>query len=133
MTRVAVIIVNYNTGEEAVACAASAAADLAAVDSETIVVDNASSDGSVERLTGLRPGSDPRQTPLRVVANATNRGFAGGANDGIAVCDTPPDAPFAPPAAMPVGFGTLPPNASSSPPIESRSPRTSWRCARSGM
>lgn len=106
MTRVAVIIVNYNTGEEAAACAASAAADLATVAAETIVVDNASSDGSVERLRdhaadyadfadqgvvkpGSRAGSALGLTPLRVVANATNRGFGAAVNQAARLTDAP--------------------------------------------
>ena len=67
MTRVAVIIVNFNTGADAVTCAASAAADLAAVPHEIVVVDNASGDDSVERLSTA--------AGVRLIANTSNRGF----------------------------------------------------------
>jgi GT2 family glycosyltransferase len=79
MTRVAVIIVNFNTGADAIACAAAAAADLGVVPHETIVVDNASQDGSVERLRAA-PG-------LRVVANDTNRGFGAAINQATKMTD----------------------------------------------
>jgi GT2 family glycosyltransferase len=47
---------------------------------EVIVVDDASSDGSVEFLHSCFPG-------VRVLANATNRGFAETINQGIAAAD----------------------------------------------
>ena len=84
MTPVAVIIVNYNTGEDAAACALSAAADLAAVHGqppETIVVDNASSDGSAARLRAA-----PR---IRLIANDTNVGFGAAVNQAARATDAP--------------------------------------------
>ncbi len=48
-----------------------------------VVVDNDSHDDSLAVMAPFE------QRGVRVVPNATNRGFAGGANDGIAVCDTP--------------------------------------------
>ena len=47
---------------------------------QRIVVDNASSDGSIERLLGIDPG-------LRVVRNSSNRGFSLAANQGIAAAE----------------------------------------------
>lgn len=52
-------------------------------DLDVVVVDNASIDGSAEVAR--------RYGDVRVIANATNRGFAGGANQGIA---TAPDGAF---------------------------------------
>ena len=72
MTQVAVIIVNFNTGADAIACAASAAADLAFVPHEIIVVDNASADDSVQRLRSA--------AGIRLIANQTNRGFGAAIN-----------------------------------------------------
>jgi GT2 family glycosyltransferase len=81
MTRVAVIIVNYNTGEDAVACAASAVADLASIPADVIVVDNASRDGSVERLRAA-PG-------ITLVASDTNRGFGAAINQARRLTNAP--------------------------------------------
>ena len=79
MTQVAVIVVNFNTGADAVACAASAAADLASVPHEIIVVDNASSDDSVERL---------RSHPVcAVIVNQTNPGFGAAINQATRTTD----------------------------------------------
>lgn len=82
MTRqVAVVIVNYNTGEDAAACAVSAAADLGPAHAETIVVDNASADGSAARL---------RTTPgIRLIANDTNRGFGAAINQAARTSEAP--------------------------------------------
>jgi GT2 family glycosyltransferase len=49
---------------------------------EVVVVDNASTDGTVEMLAARFPAA-------RVVHNTVNRGFAGGVADGLQVVDTP--------------------------------------------
>src|SRR5258708_21251691 len=85
MTRVAVIVVNYNTGEEALAAVASAAADLGSVDWQAIVVDNASTDGRGLTPRDQSTGSDH----VRVVANSTNRGFGTAANQAARMTDAP--------------------------------------------
>lgn len=79
--RVTAIVVCWNAAPALRTC-------LAALDAqdhrdlEVLVVDNASTDGSVEVL---RAELDrPRRHPLRVRFNATNRGFAGAVNDGLA-------------------------------------------------
>ena len=79
MTQVAVIIVNFNTGADAIACAAAAATDLASVPHELIVVDNASADDSVQRLR-LAAG-------IRLIANQTNRGFGAAINQAARTTD----------------------------------------------
>jgi N-acetylglucosaminyl-diphospho-decaprenol L-rhamnosyltransferase len=72
-----VVIVNWNTGPylqdclRAVAEAARTTFELGAV----VVVDNASTDGSLEGLSDL-------PLPLRIVKNAENRGFAAASNQG---------------------------------------------------
>lgn len=71
-----VVIVNYNTRELVVSCVDSIFANTFGLNSEIIVVDNASSDNSVEVLRGRFPR-------VSVIANGTNRGFASANNQGI--------------------------------------------------
>ncbi|HWY43217.1 MAG TPA: glycosyltransferase family 2 protein [Candidatus Sulfotelmatobacter sp.] len=72
-----IVIVNWNAGKQLMDCVASIAAskrkafDLARV----IVVDNASSDGSVERLEEIA-------LPVTIIRNAKNHGFAAACNQG---------------------------------------------------
>lgn len=67
--RVSIVVISYNSAAWLPGCLDS----LADLDAEIVVIDNASSDGSVEAAS--RPG-------VRVIANAENRGFAGAANQG---------------------------------------------------
>ena len=78
---VAVIIVNFNTGDETVGCVASALMDLGAVPSEVLVVDNASTDGSAQLLGGDRT--------ITLIANDTNRGFGAAINQAATMTPAP--------------------------------------------
>ncbi len=69
---VTVIIVNFNAGEHLPIAVESAAADLAAIPSSIVVVDNASTDGSAAGVAAL-PG-------VSLVANESNRGFGAAVN-----------------------------------------------------
>src|SRR5262249_23761656 len=81
MTGVTVIIVNFNTGELTRRCLTSVAADLSGVEWEAVVVDNASSDGSVALL---------RDIPhTRVIANRENVGFGRAVNAAAALSQGP--------------------------------------------
>jgi GT2 family glycosyltransferase len=74
---VAILIVNWNVRELLRACLLSLQAHPAITCAQRIfVVDNASNDGSVEMLRAEFPD-------VQVIANATNRGFTGGNNDGL--------------------------------------------------
>jgi len=75
---ISVVIVNYNAGGELLVCVRSVAASTAEV--EIIVVDNASSDGSLEQLEGQYDG----KAPLLVLRNTKNLGFAVACNQGSA-------------------------------------------------
>jgi N-acetylglucosaminyl-diphospho-decaprenol L-rhamnosyltransferase len=71
LSQLSIIIVSWNVRELLRACLASLPCEA-----EIIVVDNASADGSVEMVE--------REFPAVVLqANAANRGFTGGNNDGL--------------------------------------------------
>src|SRR6266571_1486810 len=73
--RASVIIVSCNSWEHLHPCLVSLEADKAA-GQEAIVIDNASSDGTVEELRLQFPG-------VRVICNPTNVGHCRGINQGI--------------------------------------------------
>lgn len=78
----AVVVVNYNSGDFLPRCLASvyaAAQDLAL---EMVVVDNASRDGSGKRVEAEHPAA-------RILENPVNRGFAAAANQGIRATAAP--------------------------------------------
>jgi GT2 family glycosyltransferase len=67
-----ILIVSYNTREDLEACLASLDA-AGGVERQTIVVDNASADGSAAMVRGLYPR-------VELIENDTNRGFAAAVN-----------------------------------------------------
>jgi hypothetical protein len=71
---VSVVIVNWNAGESLAACVASV---VAAAPDEVVVVDNASTDGSLAAVRARHPA-------VRVVENGANVGFAAAATQGAA-------------------------------------------------
>ena len=73
---VSAVVVNWNMREHTLACLDSLGAAGDTPGMEVIVVDNASSDGSVEEIRARYPG-------VTVIANQSNRMFAGGVNDGL--------------------------------------------------
>jgi GT2 family glycosyltransferase len=76
---VSVVVVNFNAGDDLLHTVSSVLASSVAV--EVLVVDNASTDGSRERL-GERFAGEPRVSLIR---NEENLGFAEASNAGIAV------------------------------------------------
>jgi GT2 family glycosyltransferase len=77
LSQLSIIIVSWNVRELLRACLASLPCEA-----ETIVVDNASSDGSAEMVRRDFPH-------VRLLANAENRGFTGGNNDGLRLATKP--------------------------------------------
>ncbi|MBW3661457.1 MAG: glycosyltransferase family 2 protein [Actinobacteria bacterium] len=77
--RVAALVVNWNGADHLAACLDSLLAQDHR-DLDVFVVDNASTDASHEVLAGYLDR-------VRVLWNPTNRGFAGGVNDGLAAAD----------------------------------------------
>lgn len=72
MDDVAVVVINYNSGQDILDCLSRVREQATNI----VVVDNASSDGSTERIEHEHPD-------VRVIRNATNVGFAAAANQGI--------------------------------------------------
>lgn len=75
---VTVIIVNWNTREILRDCLRSVYQSAGPVDVDVIVIDNASSDGSVEMVQA-------EFDKVQLIANSDNRGFAAANNQGMAV------------------------------------------------
>jgi GT2 family glycosyltransferase len=74
---VSVIVVNYNAGELLDRCLESLEQRSAEPSAEVILVDNASSDGSAERVAGRYPW-------VTLIRSGRNLGFAGGVRQGAA-------------------------------------------------
>jgi GT2 family glycosyltransferase len=91
---VSAIVVSYETRDDLAACLASLAAH-GGPDVETVVVDNASADGSAEMVARDFPA-------VRLVRSARNEGFGAACNRGAAVAGAPyllflnPDAEVTP-------------------------------------
>jgi GT2 family glycosyltransferase len=81
MTEVAVVIPNFN-GEAFIADTLAAVAAQTVAPAEVVVLDNASTDNSVELI-------ERRFPDVRVVRLDRNRGFAGGANAGVRATSAP--------------------------------------------
>lgn len=77
---ISVLVVTWRTPGVAVQCVATALRELDGLDAEIVVVDNASGDGTAQRLEAEFGG----EARVRIIANSTNRGFAGGNNDALA-------------------------------------------------
>jgi N-acetylglucosaminyl-diphospho-decaprenol L-rhamnosyltransferase len=78
----AAVVVNYQSGSRLVTCVRSLLADASAGPVDLVVVDNASTDGSIDALHHELPD-------VRVVRSRRNLGYAGAANLGIAVTRAP--------------------------------------------
>ena len=74
-----IVIVTYNSAAHIESCLAALQRQASATPFETVVVDNASRDGTVARIRALFP-------TVRVLTEPENSGFAGGVNRGIAQC-----------------------------------------------
>jgi len=82
MSDLAVSIINYRTGEMTIAAAASVLDVLGDRQARVVIVDNASGDGSAEEIAAwIETAGDDR---LSLVRSATNSGFSGGHNQGMA-------------------------------------------------
>lgn len=82
MATVAVIVANWNTRDLLAECLASVEETTGTIDVETVVVDNASSDGSPAMVRERFPN-------VRLIVNRENLGFARANNQAIAATATP--------------------------------------------
>lgn len=80
MTRLGILIVTHNSAGPIEACLSSLPAG-----SRALVIDNASTDGTVARARGHQVGA---RLDLEVVANMSNLGFAAAVNQGFQKLDT---------------------------------------------
>lgn len=78
MLDISIVIVNWNTRDLLAQCLASVEQTTAGLKIETLVVDNASTDGSREMLRERFPG-------VRLIVNQENLGFARANNQGVAI------------------------------------------------
>jgi len=81
MAECGIVIVTYNSEKEIGACLEAALASGA----DVVIIDNASEDGTREEIA--RSGATGRGA--RLIANPSNRGFAGAVNQGFAALDAP--------------------------------------------
>ena len=84
--RVAVSIINYRTASMTIDCVRSVLSDVGTLDAHVVVVDNASGDGSADRIAGWI-GAQPAGTPVTLVRSTRNTGFSGGHNQGMAAIE----------------------------------------------
>lgn len=77
--KVSIVVLNYNTKESTLACIHSIQKCTRGINYEIIVVDNGSTDGSVEALEAL--------SDVRLITNGVNFGVAKGWNIGIQATD----------------------------------------------
>lgn len=78
---VSVVVLNWNGGDDLLACLRSLV-EQCGVELEVVLVDNASTDGSVESALEIWPS-------LRVLRNSRNLGFGAGVNRGIEATSAP--------------------------------------------
>ena len=84
MARVLVVSLNYKTAEMTLRSVRAALRAMEGLDAELVIVDNASGDGSYERIMQAIAAEDwARGAPIRVVQSGHNGGFGAGNNVGI--------------------------------------------------
>lgn len=84
-----ILIVNWNGGDLLRRCLESIAESRPSVSYEIILVDNASSDGSVDAVRAGEFAARLGGAPLRLIENSDNLGFSKANNQAIAAGDAP--------------------------------------------
>jgi hypothetical protein len=80
MIDISIVIVSWNVKDRLLACLQSVFANIGNLSVEVFVVDNDSKDGTVEMLKGVGAYGN---TPVHVIANTDNLGFARANNQGL--------------------------------------------------
>jgi len=88
-SKLSIVIVNWNGGELLERCLGSIIAHPPAFDYEIIVVDNASSDQSLNWLRSAEAKALCSSTSFRLIANSENLGFSKANNQAFAASDSP--------------------------------------------
>jgi GT2 family glycosyltransferase len=78
-----IIIVNYNTKDLLVDCIESIVTHTRGLKYEVMVVDNGSSDGSIEEIKKLKGKSQNYNSKVKIITNAENKGFGSANNVGL--------------------------------------------------
>lgn len=84
--RIVISIINFRTGPMTIECVRSVLGDIGDLDARVVVVDNASGDGSADLIADWI-AAQPEGTPVDLVRSATNSGFSGGHNQGMAAAE----------------------------------------------
>ncbi len=80
---VVVSIINFRTAGLTIQCVQSVLGDFSGVNGHVVIVDNLSDDGSAEEIEDWITAQGP-DMPVSLVRSATNSGFSGGHNQGMA-------------------------------------------------
>ncbi len=84
--KLGVVIINYRTPDLTINCLQSLGAELIAVEGRVVVVDNASEDGSAEKI-GDWLATSSIAGRAKLICSKINTGFSGGNNIGMAAVD----------------------------------------------
>lgn len=80
--QVLVSVINYRTVELTMQCVQSVLEDMQGIEGRVVIVDNASNDGSVEKLRAWIASLEKKER-VNLLVSATNSGFSGGHNAGV--------------------------------------------------
>ncbi|TCM78973.1 glycosyltransferase family 2 protein [Rhodovulum steppense] len=83
---IAISIINFRTAELTLNCVRSVLHDIGDIDARIVVVDNASGDGSADKIAAWI-AAQPAGAPVELVRSSANTGFSGGHNQGMAAVE----------------------------------------------
>lgn len=80
--QILVSVINYRTAELTIQCVQSVLDDMQGIEGRVVIVDNASNDGSVEKLRTWISSLEQKEQ-VNLLEATSNSGFSGGHNQGI--------------------------------------------------